>query len=208
MQLTSNSFSHGAMIPDHLAFATPHEETRVTFSGNRNPHLAWEDVPDGTRSFVVMCIDGDVPTKPDDVNQADREVPPELPRTEFAHWVAVDLPPDLREINEGEFADGVVAKGQDAATGPYGCRQGVNDYTGWFAGDADMEGTYVGYDGPAPPWNDSLVHNYTFTVYALDVDRLPVVGRFTAAQVGTAMQGHTLGRASISGMYTLNPRLR
>ena len=208
MQLTSDSFDHGSMIPDRHALATPHAETKVTFSANRNPHLLWSGVPDGTRSFAVLCIDGDVPTKPDDVNKDDREVPPDLPRTDFVHWVAIDLPADLREIAEGEFASGVVPGGQDAASGPHGCRQGVNDYTGWFAGDPDMEGSYVGYDGPGPPWNDSLVHNYDFTVYALDVDRLPVVGGFTAAEVERAMEGHILDQATLAGMYTLNPRLR
>lgn len=208
MELTSDSFADGAAIPDEYAFATPHPESQVTLSENRNPHLRWSGVPEGTRSFVVTCVDGDVPSRPDDVNQLGREVPPDLPRTDFVHWVAVDLPATLREIEEGDFASGVVAGGQDAASGPYGCRQGVNDYTGWFAEDPDMAGTYVGYDGPAPPWNDSLVHRYVFTVYALDVARLPVVGGFTAAQVESAMTGHILDRAEISGTYTLNPRLR
>jgi hypothetical protein len=42
-------------------------------------------------------------------------------------------------------------------------RQGVNDYTGWFANDPDMAGEYYGYDGPCPPWNDERVHTYVFT---------------------------------------------
>ena len=66
----------------------------------------------------------------------------------------------------------------------------------------------MGYDGPGPPWNNSLVHNYAFTIYALDVERIPVVGGFTAGQVESAMQGRVLDQATISGMYTLNPRLR
>lgn len=208
MQLTSHSFSNGAMIPDDYAFATPHDETRVAFSENRNPHLLWEGAPVATRSFVLICIDGDVPTKPDDVNKKDREVPPDLPRTDFVHWVVVDLASDLREIAAGEFAAGMVPGGRDTADGPHGSRQGINDYTGWFAGDPDMGGTYMGYDGPGPPWNNSLVHNYAFTIYALDVERIPVVGSFTAGQVESAMQGRVLDQATISGMYTLNPRLR
>ena len=208
MQLTSDSFSPGAIIPDDYALATPDNENRVTFSGNRNPHLSWEGVPEGTRSFALLCVDGDAPTKPDDVNQEGREVPPDLPRADFIHWVVVDLSSDLRDIAAGEFTAGVVPGGRDSAEGPYGCRQGVNDYTGWFADDPDMAGTYLGYDGPAPPWNDSLVHNYAFTVFALDVARLPVAGGFTAAEVESAMVGHILDQATMSGMYTLNPRLR
>jgi Raf kinase inhibitor-like YbhB/YbcL family protein len=208
MQLTSQSFSHGEAIPDVHAFATPHEETRVTLSENLNPHLAWTDVPAGTQSFVVTCIDGDVPTRPDDVNQEGREVPADLPRTDFVHWIAIDLPAHLREIAAGEFAAGVVPGGQDAADGPYGCRQGINDYTAWFADDEDMEGVYLGYDGPGPPWNDALIHNYVFTVYALDIGRVPLEGPFRVADVESAIAGHILGRASLTGTYTLNPRLR
>ena len=208
MELTSSSFSHKSVRPDHLALAMPHAETRVTFSGNRNPQLAWSGVPEGTRSFVLLCVDGDAPTSPDDVNQSDREVPPGLPRADFIHWVVVDLPAGLSEIEEGEFSDGVVTGGRDAAMGPHGSRQGVNDYTSWFAGDSEMAGTYLGYDGPGPPWNDSLVHNYTFTIYAVDIARLAVVGSFTAPEVESAMEGHILGEASMSGLYTLNARLR
>ena len=117
-------------------------------------------------------------------------------------------PPGVREIDEGGFSDGVMPGGSGEAMGPHGCRQGVNDYTSWFAGDPEMAGTYLGYDGPGPPWNDSLVHNYTFTIYAIDIARLPVVGGFTASEVKSAMDGHILGEASVSGMYTLNARLR
>ena len=45
------------------------------------------------------------------------------------------------------------------------------DYTGWFADDPQMSGQYFGYDGPFPPFNDSLVHHYVFTLYALNVAR-------------------------------------
>jgi phosphatidylethanolamine-binding protein (PEBP) family uncharacterized protein len=42
-----------------------------------------------------------------------------------------------------------------------------------------MAGEYYGYDGPCPPWNDERVHTYVFTLYALDIPRLPLEGRFT-----------------------------
>ena len=86
-------------------------------------------------------------------------------------------------------------------------RHGQNDYTGWFAGDADMEGQYYGYDGPCPPWNDSIMHHYVFTVYALDVETLPVDGELTGANVLTALEGHVLDKAAITVTYTLNKRL-
>lgn len=207
MRLTSNSLVDGDPIPERYAFAKPHPEDRVTLSENVNPHLEWSEVPDGTKSFALICHDYDVPSKGDDVNQPDREVPEDLPRVDFFHWVVVDLPADKRSIAEGEFSDEVVAGGQaQESAAPVG-RAGLNDFTGWFAGDPDMAGNYYGYDGCAPPWNDSILHHYVFTVYALDVDSLDVSGDFTGHDVREAMEGHVLAEASIEGTYTQNPRL-
>ncbi len=121
--------------------------------------------------------------------------------------MVVDLPGDCRRIDAGEFAEGVVEKGKDPDPGPHGSRQGVNDYTGWFEGDVGMGGHYYGYDGPCPPWNDARIHRYTFTVYALDIAKVPVSGYFTAPDVEAAIEGHVLDSASLMGTYTLNPRL-
>ena len=207
MELRSDSFGDGDPIPPEYAFCIPDPDSHVSFAPNRNPHLAWTDPPSGTESLTLICHDRDVPTRPDDVNQEGREVPSDLLRADFFHWVAVELPSDLREIAAGSFADGVVRHGREAAAGPHGCRQGLNDYTGWFAGDVDMEGNYYGYDGPCPPWNDSLVHHYVFTVYALDTATVDVSGDFSGAAVREAIAGHVLAEASLVGTYTLNPRL-
>jgi hypothetical protein len=207
MELGSNSFSDGSAIPGEFGFAVPDAETHVALSSNRNPQLEWSDPPDGTLSFALICHDPDVPTKPDDVNQEGREVPSDLPRTNFFHWVVVDLPASQRSIAAGSFADGVVARGQEVAMGPHGSRQGLNDYSVWFTGDPDMEGKYFGYDGPCPPWNDSLVHHYIFTLFALDVASCGVSGDFTGAEVRDAIEGHILAQSAITGTYTLNPRL-
>ena len=69
-------------------------------------------------------------------------------------------------------------------------------------------GDYYGYDGPCPPWNDVVPHRYVFTLYALDVPRLDVSGKFTGADVRRAMQGHILAQASVTGRYTLNPTVK
>jgi len=188
MEITSTSFRNNHPIPPEYAFARRHPETHFEFSDNRNPHLAWSGVPDGTRSFALIVVDPDAPTVPDDVNQEGRTVPEDLPRTDFHHWVLVDIPADCRSIDEGACSGGVTEGGKSDPPGPEGSRQGVNDYTSWFAGQEGMEGTYLGYDGPAPPWNDERRHRYHFTLYALDVDRLPVEGEFTARDVMEAMR--------------------
>ena len=75
----------------------------------------------------------------------------------------------------------------------------------WFASDHDMSGDYYGYDGPCPPWNDSIPHHYVFTVYALDVVQLGVSGKFRGPDVRNAMKGHVLAEAKVTGVYSLNP---
>lgn len=207
MQLRSDSFAAGAAIPVRFAAGRPDDASVVTFSDNVSPHLAWSDVPAGTRSLVLICHDPVVPSRGDDVNQPDREVPADLPRVDFFHWVMVDLPPVLTQLAEGEFSQGVTARGKAGPATRHGARHGLNDYTGWFAGSADMAGDYFGYDGPFPPFNDSLVHRYVFTLYATDLDRCPVDGAFTGAQVRAAIAGHVLAEASTEGTYTLNRRL-
>ena len=205
MWLESTSFPDGGVIPEEFVFGVPDPEAHATFGPNRNPHLAWGDLPAETQSVFVTCVDGDVPTVADDVNQENREVPADLPRADFVHWVIVDLPVQPGEIAAGEFSSEVTPRGKDGK-GPRG-RQGVNDYTSWFSGDPDMDGTYLGYDGPCPPWNDSLMHHYHFTVYAIDVESLNLNARFDGNEARAAMQGHVLAESEHVGTYTLNPDL-
>lgn len=207
MELTSHSWTNGDRIPVRFAAGRLADDGTVGFADNLNPHLAWRDLPSGTKSLVLICHDFDVPSRPDDVNKPDREIPDDLPRVDFFHWVLVDLPPAPAEIAEGEFSRGFTARGKPGPQTLRGARQGVNDYTAWFAGDAQMAGSYFGYDGPFPPFNDSLVHHYLFTLYAVSVPRLPVEGSFTGAQVREALKGCMLDAATFSGTYTLNRRL-
>lgn len=209
MKLWSESWINGERIPTQYAAGKPDVAKGVTFSDNLSPHLAWSEVPAGTKSFALICHDFDVPSQGDDVNKAGREVPADLPRVDFFHWVMVDLRASLSELKEGQFSRGFTARGKP---GPNvealpGARHGLNDYTGWFAGHAEMAGDYFGYDGPFPPFNDSLIHHYVFTVYALAIERVPVDGRFTGQQVREAIYPHILAEATHSGTYTLNRRL-
>jgi Raf kinase inhibitor-like YbhB/YbcL family protein len=205
MQLASSSFRDGGVIPAEYAFCAPDAKTHATLSRNRNPQLAWSGAPAGTKSFALICHDPDVPSRGDDVNKEGRIVPASLARVDFHHWVLVDMPPCLGAIAAGEFASGVTAKGKPGPAAAHGARHGINDYTGWFAGDKDMGGDYYGYDGPCPPWNDEIPHRYVFTVYALDVAKLPVEGAFTGQQAREAMRGHVLAQAALTGRYCLNP---
>jgi Raf kinase inhibitor-like YbhB/YbcL family protein len=209
MKLWSDSWTNGERIPTRYAAGKPDVAAGVTFSDNLNPHLGWSEVPAGTKSFALICHDFDVPSKGDDVNKPDREIPADLARVDFFHWVMVDLPANVTNVAEGSFSKGITPHGKpgpEIETMP-GARHGLNDYTGWFAGNPEMAGNWFGYDGPFPPFNDSLIHHYVFTVYALSVERAPVEGHFTGTQVRQAIYDHILAEATLSGTYTLNKRL-
>lgn len=207
MKLTSHSIRDGKPISEQFAFGKPHPNDRMALAANRSPHLAWEEAPEDTKSFVVLCVDPDVPSEADDVNQEGKKIPADLARVDFYHWVMVDVPPDVTELDAGSCSDGVTPGGKKNPPGPEGARQGLNDYTSFMEG-TEAEGKYFGYDGPCPPWNDTILHHYHFRVLALDVDRCPVEGEFTGPDVVKAVEGHVLDEASIMGTYTLNPRVK
>jgi hypothetical protein len=204
----SSSFGHQQRIPGEFAFGVPDAAQHLRLGANRNPHLAWSGVPSGTRSLVLLCVDSDVPTRADDVNQEGRVVPASLQRADFYHWLMVDIPPSIHEIAAGACSDGIVPRGKQSPPGPPGTRQGLNDYTAWFGGDPDMGGQYFGYDGPCPPWNDELLHHYHFALFATDLARCPVEGSFSGQQLRAALQGHVRAEARLTGTYSLNPKVR
>ncbi len=202
MKIHSNSFAEGGLIPAEFAMGQP-VGAGFGFAGNRNPQLAWSAPPVGTRSLVLLCIDPDVPTVAEMVGKPGVEIPVEQPRCEFVHWLMIDIPPDCRDIAAGACSDGVTARGKRQPPGPPGSRQGLNDYTAWFANDADMAGDYTGYDGPFPPPNDLRWHHYHFHLFALDQPRLVVADRFTPTEARAAMLGHVLAEAETVGRYSL-----
>jgi Raf kinase inhibitor-like YbhB/YbcL family protein len=209
MKLASHSFSDGGIVPGRCAFAVKAPIGHLALSQNLNPELHWSGVPAGCASLVLLCIDPDAPSpKPDGVNSEGKILPAGLPRGEFVHWVMVDIAPTLHRIAEGACGSGITPRGKRQPAGPEGSRQGINSYTAWFAGDKDMEGPYFGYDGPCPPWNDSIPHHYRFELHALDLVRCPVDGEFGAEQVRKAIAGHILASASITGRYALNPLIK
>lgn len=74
MKLISNDLRDGDKLPHRHVF------NGMGYDGdNISPHLAWDDVPVGTKSFVVTCYDPDAPTG-----------------SGWWHWVVVNLPADTR----------------------------------------------------------------------------------------------------------------
>lgn len=206
MNLISNDLIDQQPISPKHAFGRPADDAPMVLSDNISPHLSWDGFPTDARSFALICMDPDVPSVADDVNQAGRVIPASLPRVNFCHWVMVDIPTQITELGTGACSTGVTIGGKIDPPGPKGTRQGLNDYTQFMAGNPDMVGQYFGYDGPCPPWNDERLHHYIFTIYALDVECLLLPEPFNGHQALEAMAGHVLQQASICGTYTLHQK--
>jgi Raf kinase inhibitor-like YbhB/YbcL family protein len=209
MTLKSTSVANGSPIAEVFAVATPTLDGKAEMAGDdRSPHLRWQGEPEGTRSFAISVVDPDVPADRTRMGVEGLSLGDDEPRVEFAHWLVVDLPSDVHELSEGAGGDGFVAHGRPPGPTTVGGVQGENGYRGLFEGNADLEGTYGGWDGPFPPWNDEHVHRYITTVYALDVESLALDAGFDLQAFRRAIEGHVLASAEIVPTYTLNPALR
>ena len=207
MKLTSNSFQHQGYIPERYAFGIKDIENHMALGENKNPQLSWSDIPESTKSLILICVDTDVPSSLDNFNKKGKTISKDLPRVNFYHWVMVDIQPENGSVSEGECSDGITPGGKKNPNGPKGSRQGINDYTKFMAGDPEMQGNYFGYEGPCPPWNDEIPHNYRFQLFACDFEKCSVDGIFSAEGVITAMDGHVISQTELTGLYSLNPNI-
>lgn len=98
------------------------------------------------------------------------------------HWVVFNLGPDVRALpeNSGDPA---------GSAAPAGCIQSMTDFG------------KTGYGGACPPQGDSA-HHYIFTVYALDVESLPLEASAPAAMVGFYIHQHAIDKAVITVEYS------
>jgi len=90
---------------------------------------------------------------------------------DWVHWMQFNIPADTSELSEAVGGPDVGVKGQ-------------NDF-----GE-------LGYGGPCPP---SGTHRYVFTLYALDT-LLSVSEGAAQVEVETAMEGHVLEEAQLTGL--------
>ena len=92
MKLKSNDFNEGEMIP-----------SKFTCQGEDiNPQLAWDDVPEGIKSFALIIDD------------------PDAPMGTWVHWLVKDIPADVREIKQNSVPGKQVVNdfGKESYGGP------------------------------------------------------------------------------------------
>jgi hypothetical protein len=119
-----------------------------------SPPLAWHDSSLSTKSYVLIVDD------------------PDAPSGVWDHWVLVNIPPNVKQLDEG-------------AQLPSGAVNGKNSWGG------------IGYRGPCPP---SGIHRYFFRLYALDTI-LRVSDYVTKTEVLQAMKDHILDSSELIGLY-------
>lgn len=79
MKIISKDLRDGEKLPERHVF------NGMGYQGdNISPHLAWDEVPAGTKSFVVTCYDPDAPTG-----------------SGWWHWIVANLPADTRVLPQG-----------------------------------------------------------------------------------------------------------
>lgn len=104
MKLISRDLRDGDKLPHRHVF------NGMGYLGdNISPQLAWDDVPAGTKSFVLTCYDPDAPTG-----------------SGWWHWVVVNLPADTRVLPQGagsglaDLPDGALQTRTDFGCAGYG----------------------------------------------------------------------------------------
>ncbi|MDX1974596.1 MAG: YbhB/YbcL family Raf kinase inhibitor-like protein [Rickettsiales bacterium] len=193
--VTSRSFGNGEAIPPAFAFCAPDGAGKTTDGGNISPQLSWTGAPKGTLSYAIIAVDPDVPSKFDDANKPGRVISSKFPRQDFYHWVLVDIPAHVNGLAEGVASHGITKSGKPVGETSYGFTLS-NDYSKFY------KGSYGGYDGPCPPWNDERIHHYHFTVYALDVNSLGLKKDATRKQLQEAISKHAIAQGEWVGTFS------
>lgn len=78
MEIKSEAFSNGGMIPGKYTCEGP----------NISPPLQFSNIPEGTKSLVLMIEDPDAEAKP------------------WVHWMVFNIPPDSKGFEENSIATG------------------------------------------------------------------------------------------------------
>jgi Raf kinase inhibitor-like YbhB/YbcL family protein len=93
------------------------------------------------------------------------------------HWLIFNIPHTCNEL----VSD---AGNPESNKAPEGCIQSINDYSAF------------GYGGPCPPPGHGI-HQYIFTLHALDIEKLVLSEKANPALVGFNINAHTIQKTSL-----------
>ena len=97
------------------------------------------------------------------------------------HWVVFNIPRGTQELSVG-------AGSKTGSALPSGSKQSKTDFGA------------PGYGGACPPAG-AQAHRYVFTVYALNVDTLPVDESASPAMVGYFIHQHKIAQATLTARF-------
>lgn len=201
LAVTVQGLTPEAPIAEKHAFCAPRGTEKSAPGQNISPGISWSKGPEGTKSYAVIVVDSEVPVNLADAGKEGRVIPAEMPRQDFYHMIALNIPATAQGIAEGE--------GKPARNRMPGVVFGINDYPKFLGLPDSLTNAdkYSGYDGPCPPWNDLRVHRYHFRVYALSTV-LSLKAQPKGAEVMSLIAPHILAMGEVVGTYTLNPMLK
>lgn len=200
MKVEVSGIKEGEMMPNRFAYCIPDGKGHSSNGENRNPEIRWSGAPEGTKSYVLLVVDSDVPVDFSKAYRDDLMIKSDSQRRDFYHWVLFDIPATVHEIKEGANSTQVIVDGKPVGKTAYGTN-GRNDY------GAYKEKITGGYDGPCPPWNDEKMHHYHFQILALNVDSINLHDDADGTTVKQAIESHIIAAGKLTGTYSLNPTL-
>nr|CBX27550.1 UPF0098 protein ybcL [uncultured Desulfobacterium sp.] len=98
------------------------------------------------------------------------------------HWIIFNIPAAVNDIKEN-------AGNPSLKLAPKHSIQSITDYG------------KPGYGGACPPEGDKP-HRYIFTLYALDMEKLPLDANASGAMVGFYLNQHALAKATLTALYS------
>lgn len=92
LDIESDAFKHGGYIPDRYSCDAQ----------DFSPALSWNEVPQGTKSFALICDDPDAPFKV------------------WVHWLVFNIPAEIRKLKENITNEEMSSLGVVEGTNDFG----------------------------------------------------------------------------------------
>ena len=185
----------GPLKKDYVACVYSPTQRQVVHANNQSPALRWKKVPKGTKSFVLMMTDSDVPADRRNVNVPGKVIADNVARRTVYHWLVTDIPTRVRKLRKGKGSLPPIHVGEHVKQ--------VRQSWASVASYQDPVSLSESYIGPCPPSNDQRVHRYYFNLYALDVASVPK--KIDIKQLMQFVSKHALAQASLTTTWSNKP---